>query len=40
MARHTLKQFIYEALDLKYTRSDKSRALLNPDENIKVFFAK
>lgn len=36
----TLRNFLYDALDLNYVQTDKSRALLNPDENIKLYFAK
>jgi hypothetical protein len=36
----TLRNFIYDALDFNYVQTEKSRALLNPDENIKLCFAK
>jgi hypothetical protein len=36
----TLRNFIYDALDINYIQTEKSRALLNPDENIKLYFAK
>jgi hypothetical protein len=36
----TLRNFIYDALDINYIKTDKSHALLNPDENIKHYFAK
>ena len=36
----SLRNFLYDALDINYVQTDKSRALLNPDENIKLYFAR
>ena len=39
-SKRTLKQFIYDGLDLQYKQSDQSTRLLHPDDNIKHYFAK
>ena len=36
----TLRQFIYSALDLEYFESHRSNALINPEDRVKVHFAK